>query len=92
MNNNLRDAPRIVTWADLQTSCGPLVEGYEWGVDALLELWKNATPTPETIQSHLAGIPVAERRILLPSQFKAWWNDVAARKGYPDGVIDKVLR
>jgi hypothetical protein len=59
----------------------PHIAGYKWAVKALDDLWNMSTPTPETVQAHLAGIPVVERRILYPSLFAQWWADVQQRKG-----------
>lgn len=80
-NSNVFRTPRIVTRADLYRAVLPHILGYPWAVRALEDLWRMSTPTPETVQAHLAGLPYEERRILYPSQFAAWWADVQERKG-----------
>ena len=73
--------PRIVTRADLDKSVMPHIIGYEWAVNALDDLWRMSTPTPESVQAAMAGVPYIEKRILHPSQFAAWWQDVQQRRG-----------
>ena len=75
------DQPRIVTRADLDRSVLPHIQGYDWAVRALDDLWRMSTPTPESVQAAMAGIPYVERRILLPSVFAQWWTDVQQRRG-----------
>lgn len=75
------DGPRIITWADLERSVLPHVQGYDWAVRALEDLWRMSTPTPESVQAAMAGGPFVERRILLPSVFAQWWADVQQRRG-----------
>jgi len=75
------DQPRIVTWGDLERSVLPHVQGYDWAVRALEDLWRLSTPTPESVQAAMAGGPFVERRILLPSVFQQWWADVQQRRG-----------
>jgi hypothetical protein len=82
--------PRIVTRAELDRAVLPHIVGYDWAVNALDDLWRNSTPTPETVQAHLAGVPVPERRILLPSAFATWWADVQQRKGI-NTPLDKII-
>jgi len=75
------DSPRIIAWADLEKSVLPHVQGYDWAVRALEDLWLMSTPTPESVQAAMAGRPYVEKRILLPSVFQQWWNDVQKRRG-----------
>ena len=75
------EQPRIVTWADLERSVMPHIQGYDWAVRALEDLWRMSTPTPESVQAVMAGVPYVERRILLPSVFEQWWKDVQQRRG-----------
>lgn len=75
------DGPRIVTWADLQRSVLPHIQGYDWAVRSLEDLWRMSTPTPESVQAAMAGLPYTETRILLPSVFASWWQDVQQRRG-----------
>ena len=82
--------PRIVTWADLQGSVLPHIMGYEWAVYALEEIWRLSTPTPESVQASMAGVPYIERRILYPSIFAQWWANVQQRKGI-DLPLERVI-
>jgi hypothetical protein len=75
------DQPRIITWGDLERSVLPHVQGYDWAVRALEDLWRMSTPTPESVQAAMAGGPFVERRILLPGVFQQWWADVQQRQG-----------
>ena len=75
------DQPRIISWVDLERSVLPHVQGYDWAVRALEDLWRMSTPTPESVQAAMAGLPYVEKRILLPSVFKQWWHDVQQRRG-----------
>lgn len=83
-------SPRIVTWNDLQRSVMPHIAGYDWAVNALDELWRLSTPTPESVQAAIAGVPYIERRILYPSLFATWWADVQQRRGIPVS-LDQVI-
>lgn len=89
-DSNLFRTPRIITKADLNRAVLPHILGYSWAVKALEDLWRMSTPTPETVQAHLAGLPYEERRILYPSQFAAWWADVQQRKG-TNISLDRVI-
>jgi len=89
-DNSVFRTPRIVTRADLDRAVLPHILGYTWAVNALEDLWRMSTPTPETVQAHLAGIPVVERRILYPSQFASWWADVQKRQGIPTS-LDRII-
>lgn len=89
-DSNLFRTPRIVTRADLDRAVLSHIIGYSWAVNALEELWRMSTPTPETVQAHLAGIPVEERRILYPSLFAQWWADVQQRQGIPTS-LDRII-
>lgn len=75
------DQPRIISRADLDQSVMPHIQGYDWAVRALDDLWLMSTPTPESVQAAMAGLPYTERRILLPSVFASWWQDVQQRRG-----------
>lgn len=83
-------SPRIVTWQDLQQSVMPHIAGYDWAVNALDELWRLSTPTPESVQAAIAGMPYLERRILYPSLFAQWWADVQKRRGIP-ASLDHII-
>ena len=73
--------PRIVTRADLDKSVMPHIMGYDWAVRALDDLWRQSTPTPESVQAAMAGVPYIETRILHPTLFQTWWADVQQRRG-----------
>ena len=73
--------PRIISRADLDRSVMPHIQGYDWAVRALEDLWLMSTPTPESVQAAMAGRPYVEQRILLPSVFQSWWTDVQKRRG-----------
>lgn len=75
------DRPRIISRADLDRSVLPHIQGYDWAVRALEDLWLLSTPTPESVQAAMAGGPFVERRILLPGVFATWWADVQQRRG-----------
>lgn len=77
----MAEQPRVITWADLERSVLPHVQGYDWAVRALDDLWRMSTPTPESVQAAMAGQPYTERRILMPSVFEQWWSDVQKRRG-----------
>jgi len=66
--------PRIVSFAQLRATLLPVVSGFAWAEDSLHDLWKLGAPIP--------GQPgQAERRILLPQKFLAWWGEVQQRMG-----------
>lgn len=68
--------PRIVTFEELKRVLGPYLKIA--GPSAILELhdlWKMGAPTPDS------GPGRVEKRILLPSQFNKWWNDLMRRYG-----------
>ena len=73
--------PRIITRRDLDRAVLPHILGYDWAVNALEELWRMSTPTPESVQAAMRGVPFIERRILHPSLFRQWWADVQRRRG-----------
>jgi len=73
--------PRIITKADLDKAVLPHIMGYEWAVNALEDLWRMSSPTPESLRAAMRGIPFIETRILYPSLFKQWWADVQQRRG-----------
>ena len=83
-------SPRIITWQDLQRAVMPHIAGYDWAVNALDELWRLSTPTPESVQAAIAGTPYVERRILYPSLFAQWWSDVQQRRGIAT-PLDQVI-
>lgn len=61
--------PRIVTLAELNRKLTPLCQGNRWALSTIKDLWTKGAPVPT-----VPGEP--EKRILLPGQFKAWWDDL----------------
>lgn len=70
------DGPRIVSEAELRNKLMPLLGLDHWAADTVGDLWRKGAPVPQR------GPNGEELRILLPTQFKNWWNDVATRTGY----------
>ena len=66
--------PRIVTYKELRRKLLPLCHGFKWGEDTIRDLWLMGAPVPNPGGKE-------EARILLPSQFKKWFDDVAYRVG-----------
>lgn len=66
--------PRIVTLAELKAKLLPICLGNKWGEGTIVDLWKKGAPVPQP-----EGEP--ERRILIPGQFKKWWDDLHQRLG-----------
>lgn len=82
------DKPRIVTEAELIEALMPYIVGYAWALDTIGDLWRMGAPEPNP---RPRGWP--ERRILLPGQFKRWWDDVQRRQGIdPALTANKVVR
>lgn len=73
--------PKIITWGEMQRVILPRIQGYKWALDTLGDLWQLCAPVPNQI---IAPGRDSERRIITPSQFAAWWGDVAKRMGYPE--------
>ena len=67
--------PRIVTEAQLQVALLPLLGLDRWAQDTIGDLWRKGAPVPQR------GPDGEEMRILLPTQFRTWFNDVAQRVG-----------
>jgi len=67
--------PRIVSIEELRRVCLPICAGYAWGLGTIVDLWKKGAPVPQR-DPH-----APERRVLLPGQFRKWYEDVAQRKG-----------
>jgi hypothetical protein len=92
----LLDQPKIITWNDLLTTVYPHIEGNAWALDTLGDLWRMGAPDPQssidtTHTAHSALMQptpdLQERRILLPSQFRAWWLDVCNRQGLDPNIL-----
>ena len=84
--------PRVVSIYELRKTLMPYMAGIPWAEDALMDLWRMGAPDPSPkARPCLPGTCRLgcskkwgcrkERRILLPRQFAAWWNDVAERQG-----------
>lgn len=80
------DKPRIITWGELLRVMMPRIQGYAWAMDTIGDLWAQCTPVPDQIV--IPGQEHKERRIIRPSQFAAWWGDVAGRMGYSEGPAE----
>jgi hypothetical protein len=66
--------PRIVTLAELNQRLVPLCQGNRWALSTIRDLWLKGAPVP-------TGPGEAQKRILLPRQFQAWWNDLRQTLG-----------
>jgi len=75
---------RIVTLPDLRRVLLPQIGGYAWADAALNDLWLLGAPDPSSAPCKCTDIRTCThtKRILLPSQFAKWWNDVATRQGF----------
>lgn len=67
--------PRIVTLAELESKLLPLCYGNKWALSTIKDLWTKGAPIPQP-----EGEP--ERRILIPEQFKLWWDDLNTGLGF----------
>ena len=67
--------PRIVAEAQLQAALLPMLGLDRWAQDTVGDLWRKGAPVPQP------GPAGEEMRILLPTQFQTWFNDVAQRLG-----------
>lgn len=76
-----RAQPRIVSLQELQLRLIPVCRGDQWALGSIVDLWKKGAPIPT-----LPGQP--EKRILLPTQFKKWWDDVHQRLGIDTSAED----
>jgi hypothetical protein len=65
--------PRIITEAQLRTILGAILGLDRWAQDTIGDLWRMGAPAP--------SYGTEEARILLPNQFRTWWNDVMGRLG-----------
>ncbi len=67
--------PKIVTLSEIKSTLLPYCVGYKWAEDSIVDLWKMGAPVPQP-----EGEP--ERRILIPTQFQKWWDDVQKRMSF----------
>jgi len=80
-----REKPRLVSYPQLMAKLMPLLGGWKWAEDALRDLWLLGAPVP---QDRCPGnVPCKAyprcnhiRRVLLPTQFKQWWDEVSERQ------------
>lgn len=70
--------PVCLTYQQLQAVLGPIVLGYKWGEDTIMDLWRLGAPVPPQ-----PGRPQTGERLILPSQLMAWLEDVLTRQGRP---------
>jgi hypothetical protein len=66
--------PKIVTLAELRRVLLSKCYGWKWAERAIYDLWQKGAPIPVA-----PGQP--EMRILLPGQFKSWWQEIQRRMG-----------
>lgn len=76
----------MVSAKELVEKLSPLVIGYAWGQDAIIDLWKKGAPDPK--HSFCKAIPKCNelecphvKRVFFPGLFADWWRDVANRQG-----------
>lgn len=67
--------PKIVTFDELFKVLFPLTNNWSWAVDSIRDLWLLGAPVPSF------GINQPEMRILFPSQFKKWYQEIQQRMG-----------
>jgi len=68
--------PKIMTELELKTVLAPLLVQDKWAQDTIGDLWRMGAPTPDS------GPNTIEKRIILPKQFRKWFEDVANRHGF----------
>lgn len=75
--------PKIVTLPELTRVVSPYIMGYAWASDVLGDLWQRGAPMPNSVPCKCTDIRFCthQRRILLPTRFAEWWEDVKARMG-----------
>lgn len=74
INTEQTNLPRIVTLAELQAKLVPLCRGDVWAMGSIVDLWKKGAPVPQPVNE-------PERRILIPEQFRLWFDDFSKRLG-----------
>jgi hypothetical protein len=77
MQSTNHEPPRIVSFDELTRKLWPYIGGWPWAVKELHDLWRMGAPLPNQIL--LPGQEGREKRILLPTQFAKWWQEVAGR-------------
>jgi hypothetical protein len=74
--------PKMVSLAELRATLAPALNAVPWADDALTDLWKMGAPDPNAsvCEAHCPEkLCPHVKRVLLPRQFKAWWQDVEKR-------------
>lgn len=78
--------PRMISIKEMRDKLLPLVEGWSWGADAIVDLWKLGAPDP--IASVCPMIPKCKelecshvKRVFFPGHFAKWWKEVSDRQG-----------
>ena len=66
--------PRIVSLRELRSKLVPMCHGDKWAESAIDDLWKKGAPVD-------GGPGREEKRLLLPNQFAAWFDDFSKRLG-----------
>ena len=64
--------PRVVSWDDLTRSLSPFLDKRSLITD-LYDLWLMGAPIPNN------NPDAPEKRVLLPTQFQAWWINMSKR-------------
>lgn len=72
-NFTIPNGPRLITESQLRLILGTILGLDKWAQDTIGDLWRMGAPVPNP--------GMEETRILLPNQFKTWWNDVMQRLG-----------
>lgn len=96
--------PKMVSIYELREKLLPLIGGYKWAEDALMDLWKLGAPDPSPFSMPCSnGVCWAaasgeglcgkfgcrrEKRLLMPTQFAVWWTDVSNRQGLELKAVD----
>jgi hypothetical protein len=75
---------KMVTLPQLRRILLPYTHGWQWAEDAIVDLWRMGAPDPAaSVCPYQPACPDLMcphiRRILLPTQFATWWQDVQAR-------------
>ncbi len=78
--------PRMISIVELRAKLMPLVGGWKWGEDAIVDLWKLGAPDPQASVCPL--LPRCKelhcphvKRVFFPGKFAAWWKEVSDRQG-----------
>jgi len=72
--------PICMTYQQLRYTLEPLAAGYPWAEGTIRDLWMLGSPQPPMGPGARIGEDV---RLIVPSQFIAWLEDVLKRQGRP---------